>query len=261
MKHIVLFSGGIASWAASKRVVAEHGAKNTILLFTDTKTEDPDLYRFIGDAQKNIGAELVTLADGRDVWQVFKDVGYMGNSRHDPCSRILKRELADKWIKERYSPDECIMYIGITWDEMHRYDRLRVRKIPYIYKAPMCDPPYLTKEQIFQWAEDEGLKRPALYDLGFMHNNCGAFCIRAGQAHFQMLYNTMPDRYREYELAEESVYNELGKEHPFLRVTVDGELQYVTLREFRESYIEGDRQCDLFDFGGCGCFSEDEYGR
>jgi len=256
--QIVLFSGGIASWAAAKRVVAKHGAKNTKLLFTDTQTEDEDLYRFLKDAEKNIGAELITIADGRDVWQVFKDVGYMGNSRRDPCSRILKRELADKWIKERYTPEECRLYIGITWDEMHRYDRLKVRKLPYIYEAPMCEPPYLEKKQIFEWAEAEGLKRPRLYDFGFMHNNCGAFCVRAGQAHFYLLHKSMPEKYAEYEDKEESVYQAIGKRHPFLRVTENGVLKYITLREFREQYISDLKQCDLFDWGGCGCFSEDE---
>jgi len=43
-----MFSGGITSWAAAKRVAAEHGADNTLLLFTDTKMEDEDLYRFRG---------------------------------------------------------------------------------------------------------------------------------------------------------------------------------------------------------------------
>ncbi len=256
--HIVLFSGGIASWAAAKRVVSMHGAQNTKLLFTDTKTEDADLYRFLDDASKNTGADLVSISDGRDVWQVFKDVGYMGNSRRDPCSRILKRELADAWIKERYKPDECVMHIGITWDEIHRYDRLKIRKLPYIYEAPMCGPPYLTKEQIFGWAKEEGLKRPRLYDHGFMHNNCGAFCVRAGQAHYYLLHKTMPETYREYERKEEQVYESIGKRHPFLRVTVDGELHYISLKEFREQYITDTKQCDLFDWGGCGCFSEEE---
>ncbi len=202
MKHIVLFSGGIASWAAAKRVIEKHGSRDTILLFTDTKSEDVDLYRFLEDASKNLGTAVVTIADGRDVWKVFADVGYMGNSRRDPCSRILKRELADSWIKERYQPDECRMYIGITWDEIHRYDRLKARKLPYIYEAPMCAPPYLTKPQLFAMAAAEGLVRPRLYDYGFMHNNCGGFCVRAGQAHYYLLHKTLPEKYREYEKKE-----------------------------------------------------------
>ena len=44
-----MFSGGIGSWAAAKRVRVEPG-DSLILLFTDTLIEDPDLYRFLGQA-------------------------------------------------------------------------------------------------------------------------------------------------------------------------------------------------------------------
>lgn len=46
MRHLVMFSGGAGSYAAAKRVVAEHGPANTLLIFADTKMEDEDLYRF-----------------------------------------------------------------------------------------------------------------------------------------------------------------------------------------------------------------------
>lgn len=36
MKHVVMFSGGIASWAAATRVAKKHGTENLTLLFTDT---------------------------------------------------------------------------------------------------------------------------------------------------------------------------------------------------------------------------------
>ena len=45
MKHVVMFSSGIGSWGAGKRVAAKHGKENTILLFMDTKIEDEDNYR------------------------------------------------------------------------------------------------------------------------------------------------------------------------------------------------------------------------
>lgn len=42
MKHVVQFSGGTCSWAAAKRVAAEFGTDNLILLFADTLYEDAD---------------------------------------------------------------------------------------------------------------------------------------------------------------------------------------------------------------------------
>lgn len=66
MRHLVMFSGGAGSYAAAKRVVAEHGPANTLLIFADTKMEDEDLYRFVGEAVAKlyIDALLYDLKEG-----------------------------------------------------------------------------------------------------------------------------------------------------------------------------------------------------
>ncbi|MCP4230263.1 MAG: hypothetical protein GY771_08955 [bacterium] len=88
-----------------------------------------------------------------------------------------------------------------------------------------------------------------------MHNNCGGFCIRSGQAQFRKLWIEKPEYYLECERAEQDVFSVIGKPQPFLRMTVDGELNYLSLQEYREGYLQkDDKQIDLFDWGGCGCF-------
>ena len=77
----------------------------------------PDLYRFIREAAADIGAPLVTVTEGRTPWDVFRDVRFLGNSRVDPCSRVLKREPLRKWLVENTDPSECTIYLGIGWDE------------------------------------------------------------------------------------------------------------------------------------------------
>ncbi|MGP4029731.1 hypothetical protein [Actinomadura sp. 3N407] len=80
MWHVVMFSGGINSWAAARRVADEHGTGKLQLLFADTYAEDEDLYRFLEEAAAQIGAPLVRIADGRTPWQVFDDEHYLGNA-------------------------------------------------------------------------------------------------------------------------------------------------------------------------------------
>jgi hypothetical protein len=68
-----MFSGGVASWAAARRLVDRDGPDGVTLLFTDTRSEDEDLYRFLDEAAADIGVPLVKLADGiekasGDVW-------------------------------------------------------------------------------------------------------------------------------------------------------------------------------------------------
>lgn len=259
MNHVVMFSGGVGSWMAARRVAEEHGTENLHLLFTDTMIEDPDLYRFLDEAAANVGGTLHKIADGRDPFQVFKDVGFMGNSRVDPCSRVLKREIADKWMKDNFKPCNTVVYVGIDWSEEHRFTRLEKRKRPWIYKAPLCKPPYLTKDMMFKELSRHGIALPRLYTLGFPHNNCGGFCIKTGQAQFRKLFIELPERYLELEKRELDVYESLGSTKPFIRVTTDNVLRYLTMREFREQYLEKDSaQIDLFDWGGCGCFIDAE---
>lgn len=265
MKHVVMMSGGIGSWAAGKRVVAEHGADNTTLLFTDTKFEDEDTYRFLDDAAQNIGADLIKIADGRDIWRVFEDAKFLANSRVDICSRVLKRELADKWIAENFTPDTVTVYVGIDWTEIHRYERLAPRKLPWIYKAPLCEAPYLTKMELHAWAEAEGLKKQRLYEMGMPHANCGGGCVKAGVAHWRKLYQQWPERYALWERKEQELYRRLPNAKPFLKKSDNGEMHYLSLRELRRDYLEPEAdgeacQIDLFDFGGCGCFVDQEAG-
>ena len=259
MHHVVMFSSGIGSWAAAKAVVATYGTENTTLLFMDTQIEDDDNYRFLHEAAANTGASLQIIADGRNVFDIFKSVKFMGNSRIDPCSRILKRELADAWIADNFTPDTVTMHVGIDWTEEHRFITLARRKLPWIYEAPLCKEPYmLTKAQMLSWAEAEGLKPPRMYSYGFQHANCGGFCIKSGQKQFKLLYQHFPDRYLAYEQQEQSVYDHIGSQHPFLRKVINGTLTYLSMREFREQYLDPDNAIDEFDYGGCGCFSDSE---
>ena len=250
-KAVVTFSSGIGSWAAAKRYAEEHGTQGLVLLFADTKKEDEDNYRFLHEAAANVGGRLEIIADGRTPWQVMRDERMIGNTRFDPCSKILKRQLLDRWRNEYCDKATTTIIIGISWDEEHRLDRLRERNPGWRYIAPMCSAPYLTKPDMLSWARKEGLRPPRLYDLGFAHSNCGGFCVKAGQAQFKLLLKTFPERYAEHEAEEESLREVLG-DYSILRDRRGGGTRPLTLRELRLR-IEAGAPIDEFDFGGCGC--------
>src|SRR4029077_5334540 len=103
------------------------------------------------------------------------------------CSRILKRDPADAWLAEHCVPATTTVYIGIDWTEAHRFDsgagrgaRNRYARLGWRCEAPLCEPPYLTKQDLFVALRAAGIRRPRLYDEGFAHNNCGGFCVKAG---------------------------------------------------------------------------------
>lgn len=256
-----MFSGGAASWAAAKRVAERHGTESLTLLFCDTLIEDADLYRFLEEAAKNVGGTLVKIADGRTPWQVFRDVRFLGNTRADPCSRILKRELALSWLTNNCDSAHTTVYIGLEVMDEHRAEPTRERYAAAGWRCefPMLERPYLSRGGIYAWLKAEGLRRPGLYDDGFEHNNCGGGCVKAGQGHFAMLLRTRPHVYARWEREESALRDDLG-DVAILRDRTKGTVKPLPLSELRWR-IEAvpDNQRELLErsqIGGCGCFTD-----
>ena len=252
VSSVVMFSGGITSWAAGKRYAQEHGTDGMVLLFADTGIEDKDNYRFLGEAATNIGAKLVKIADGRTPWQVMNDERLIGNSKKDPCSKVLKRQLLDRWRDANCDPEKTTIILGIGWDEEERIIRVQSRTAPWRYVAPLCKKPWISKRDCLAWAKREGIEPPRMYDMGFPHANCGGFCIKAGHASFALLLKNFPERYRHHEEQEAALRVIVGNHTILSDRRGDNVKKPLTLRELRER-IEADQPYDEFDFGGCGC--------
>lgn len=255
-KHVVHFSGGSCSWAAGKRVVEKHGPDGVILLFADVKYEDEDTYRYLRDAAANIGAPLVTIADGRNPWEVFRDVKLLGNSRMDPCSRILKRELLWDWVRDNCDAD-TVHHFGIHPSEIDRFIRLRDRMAPVKVSAPLCERPVMGLRDIREWEAREGLRRQRLYEEGFPHANCGGRCVKQGQAGWALLLRQRPESFAECERKEQEMRDMLGKDVAMLKERAGGESKPLTLATLR-ARIEAGVKTDEFDFGGCACAIDDD---
>lgn len=251
--HLVQFSGGIGSWMTARRIrdkIMRRG-DTLSLLFADTMMEDEDLYRFLEDAADDVKGDLIQIRDGRDVWQVFKDEKFIGNTLVDPCSRRLKRELLRKWIEDNREPEDTIIYLGIDWTEIHRYERAVPRWEPWTLRAPMCEKPLLDKAAMLDALADRFIEPPRLYALGFPHNNCGGFCVKAGAGQFALLYHTMPERFAYHEQREQEVREYIGADVAILRRRAGGVTRPQTLRELRERIERGEKVGR--DMGGCGC--------
>lgn len=254
-----MFSGGAGSWATAMRVREQYGTENLYLVFADTLVEDEDLYRFLKDAADQIGGTFVHLKDGRDIWEVFKDDRFLGNSRLANCSKFLKQRPSREWLEANAKPDECIVYVGIDWMETHRLPAIEKAYLPYTAKAPMTEAPYMDKEQVLNWMEQEGIKPPRLYGMGFAHNNCGGFCVRSGQAQFKKLLEIFPERYEYHKEKEEELRQYLDKDVSIMKDRRGGTTKPMTLQSFQDRLeSEANKLDDEDDWGGCGCFVDEE---
>lgn len=247
----VQVSGGGASYVAAKLTLEALGHEGVAFVFADTLIEDEDLYRFLNDVEEKLAHPIIRIAEGRDPWQVFFDKRFLGNSQVDPCSMVLKRQMLDRWRKAN-CVSECNIIIGFDANEDHRLKRLLPRMLPDHVRAPLLELG-IWREDIRAIVEGDGLVMPRLYDWGFAHNNCGGFCIKAGQASFALLLEKLPERYAYHENKEEELRTFLDKDVAIMRDRRGGETKPLTMRNFRLRHQGSPEETDRFDLGGCSC--------
>lgn len=81
----------------------------------------------------------------------------------------------------------------------------------------------------------------------------GGFCVKAGLGQFKKLHELLPDRYADNEKQEQEAMKNNPNLRPFLRKTINGKLTYITMKEYREKYLDKLTEDEAMEFGGCWC--------
>jgi hypothetical protein len=232
---------------------------------------NPEWRAVLGDLREKAALafpELVWLVEGRDPWEIFRDERFLGNSRADPCSKIAKRKMLDRWREENCDRDTDVFIFGIDEHERHRFEAVaedgkltgikpRLEAKGWTCLAPLIDysgPHYSVAHAPI---ESLGFVSQRLYALGYKHGNCGGFCIKAGFAHYQNRRRVHPDRFDYDRMMERKVREYLGGSNKvtiLADATVRGK-RPISLDAFHERL---NRSPELvFDYkpgeSGCGC--------
>lgn len=245
---IGMYSGGICSFFAALR------SKPDVLLFSDTGIEDQDLYRFLEESSAFLNISLVKISIGKTLFELATSKRMMPNNRVPFCSRILKVEPAQKWIRE--NAPGCNIVFGIDWTESHRCDRIRARWVGHNCIFPMVEPPYMTRADMMRELVNLGLDAPRLYEVGMPHNNCGGGCVRGGIGHWIRVFHELPSEYQKWSDLEQHISAMRGKPCTILRDRRNGRTLPMSLVELAKRIESSDASLDKLDFGGCGCFTE-----
>lgn len=251
-RQIISFSGGLGS--AVSALIAHRYGYDFELVFADTTIEDPDLYRFLEDVGAAVGKKVIYLKDGRDPWQVFVDRRYIGNSRTAHCSGDLKTAQVAAWWRDNVGEDARLVLGMDAWEE-DRVARAAARWSPIAVGSLLIEWKVF-HDSFKDWLHRARIRIPALYLEGFPHNNCGGFCVKAGLKQFLTLLQRFPERFAHHEERQQWAMAQIGPTaRPFLRRTVKGQIEYLTLRDFRLLVEAGDITIDPFDWAdGCSCF-------
>lgn len=211
-------------------------------------------------AQEEI-PELIWLSVGKDPWETFRDERYLGNSRRDPCSKKLKRIVLDKWLALAADPSIDVLIYGIGEHEKHRFDDVdkdgnptgikhRLATKGWTAEAPLIGLPEINPT----WhMHKEGLRPARNYSLGYLHDNCGGFCVKAGKAHYQNRYRVHPERYAYDTMMERKIAEYLGKSVTIMREVVGKKKRNLSLAEFGERLKASPEITYDYEPGGSGC--------
>lgn len=252
MKHIIGFSGGVASAVCGHIIAMKYQNKITheaILLFHDTKSEDKDNHRFRKQAAERIGLPITEFSDGRDIWKIFDDCGFLGNGRNTMCSRILKQEMSIKYLKEN---QPAILYIGFTIEEWRRAQRTAARYAQkgIEVKFPLIENKIGKEECTHRVLNCWGLKLPRVYDF-LDHANCIP-CIKGKKAYWGLIYMFRQDKWQKASNAEKKFKHTIFTEAGSLEEELDNCLKlakkYLKKRkanEDQQSLIEFPCECSL----------------
>lgn len=182
---VVGFSGGVTSAWCAGWALRNYPREEVVLLFHDTKEEHPDTYRFLREMAAALGLPITERSDGRSVTQLFRDEGYLGNSLHTMCSRILKAEQGSRYVAELRSQGfDVVKIVGYSAKEPARVSRMCGHALSegFTPRFPMIETG-TTKQQAADWCScTMGVQPSAQYEH-FEHANCDG-CVKGGRAYW-----------------------------------------------------------------------------
>lgn len=190
-KEVAWFSGGVSSF------IAAYLRKDTLdeIFYIDINDQHPDTLRFLHDCEKALGKEIkiITCEKYEDVNDVIRKTRYVNGPGGARCTTELKKKVRQEWEKQQ----DCEMvYIwGYDNTEQHRADRLKETMFEFEHIFPLLDA-NLSKEEVHGMLQRLGIKRPAMYDLGYRNNNCIG-CVKGGMGYWNKIRKDFPEVFAE----------------------------------------------------------------
>lgn len=176
-RRLVWFSCGAASAVAAKLAVDAYGNGCEIIYCDTMATEHPDNVRFFADVERWLGRRITVIRSDRftTIDDVFERTRYMAGINGARCTVELK-----KLPREAFQRVDDIHVFGYTADEQKRAESFEEQN-PALFTEWLLIDRGVTKAACLRILEDANIPLPAMYALGFDHNNCIG-CVKATSA-------------------------------------------------------------------------------
>jgi hypothetical protein len=184
------FSTGVSSAVATKLVADELDQ----ILYVHIEDQHPDSLRFVSECAVWIGKPIAILqSDAKSVEGAIRKNGtcYINGPAGAECTRRLKKRVRQKWEQENVELYPMQYIWGMDASEKHRADRIRETMPEFDHRFPLIENG-INKEEAHQILRASGIRRPAMYDLGYHNNNCIG-CVKGGMGYWNKIRVDFPD--------------------------------------------------------------------
>jgi 3'-phosphoadenosine 5'-phosphosulfate sulfotransferase (PAPS reductase)/FAD synthetase len=184
------FSAGVSSAVATKMAIAAYG--DVHIRYHHINDQHPDTLRFVADCEKWFGLPIhIDQSPYKNVENACRGASFLKGPHGAACSRLLKKRLGKLW--ELDNPGRHTYVWGLDANEKNRVDGF-IRAMPdHNHLFPLVDAG-LKKQEIHGMIKSAGIRRPAMYNLGYPNNNCIG-CIRGGMRYWKKIRDDFPEVY------------------------------------------------------------------
>ena len=185
--NVSWFSAGCSSFIASYLM---RDSLDEIIYF-DIANQHQDSMRFVRDAERLLGKDVTILRSDRysSVDDVIEKRRYINGPAGACCTFELKKRVRQDW-ETRNGIGHTYVW-GYDRDEKKRAERVEYAMPESHHIFPLIDYE-LSKADCHAMCEDLGIKRPAMYDLGYPNNNCIG-CVKGGMGYWNKIRHDFPD--------------------------------------------------------------------
>lgn len=186
------FSAGVSSAIATKMALNKYG--DIKVIYTHIEDQHEDTMRFIGDCEKWLGVKIDILQSPlKSVNNACRQHGFVNSPYGAACTRLLKKRVRKEWEMEHGS--DCTYVWGFDYSEKDRSDRVVETMPDNDHIFPLIDG-LIDKQAAHGIIERAGIKRPAMYDLGYPNNNCIG-CVKGGGGYWNAIKRDFPDVFKQ----------------------------------------------------------------
>lgn len=172
-------------------------------IYIDIDNQHPDSMRFIKDCEKVLNKPIQILkSDLCSVENVISKYKFINSPYGAKCTQILKRQVRKQWEFDHREFDLTYVW-GFDASEINRAERLLDSMIEFNHEFPLIQQG-VSKAEAHAICDKLGIKRPAMYDLGYNNNHCIG-CVKGGMGYWNKIRIDFPEVFERMSKLEREV--------------------------------------------------------